>query len=360
MKKNIFTVIIIAVVILSQFNLKAQSLEETLSNLSSTVGKAYVSPVISAFGSNLNSGWVSKLPPADFLGLHFDVKVIAMGSFFSNDVKKFNATGDFYFSESQIQQILYNSGITPNNVGTQNYNNLKNELMHTKFNVNFSGPTIVGSKNEYMKVKFPGKTVQAGGQQYTVNPYELSLEEVKGFLDELPAFPTAAVQLTVGTIAGTYASFRYLPSVDIQDMGKFSFWGVGLIHNTGIWFKNPLPLDVAVAFFTQKLKVGDIFESSATQYGVYAGKTFGGIVSVTPYTGFTFENSKTTVKYDYQSNETVNGVPVPPTRVKFEMEGNNSSAFTVGLNIKLIAININADYKFAKTKTASAGISLGF
>ncbi len=360
MKKNIFVAMIVFVLSLSQYNLQAQSLEETLSNLSSTVGKAYVSPVISAFGSNLNSGWVSKLPPADFLGFHLDIKFIAMGSFFSSDVKKFSATGDFYFSGSQIEQILYNSGITPNIIGTQNYESLKNELMHTKFNVNFSGPTIVGSKNEYMKVKFPGKTVQAGGQQYTVNPYELSLEEVKGFLDELPAFPTAAAQLTIGTVAGTYASFRYLPSVDIEDMGKFSFWGVGLIHNTGIWFKNPLPLDIAVAFFTQKLKVGDIFESSATQYGVYAGKTFGGIVSITPYTGFTFENSKTTVKYDYQSNETVNGVPVPPTRVKFEMEGDNSSAFTVGLNIKLVAININADYKFAKTKTASAGISLGF
>lgn len=232
--------------------------------------------------------------------------------------------------------------------------------MKTKFNVNFSGPTIVGSKKEYMKVEFPGKTINAGGQQYTVNSYKLSLQRVKGFLDELPAFPTAAVQLTVGTVAGTYASFRYLPSVDIQEMGKFSFWGAGLIHNAGIWFKNPLPLDITFGFFTQKLKVGNIFESSATQYGIYTGKTFGFIVSLTPYAGFTLEKSNTTVKYYYQSNETVNGILVPPTQVKFEIEGQNNSAFTVGLNIKLVTININADYKFAKTKTATVGVSLGF
>ncbi|MCX7798307.1 MAG: hypothetical protein N2249_06770 [Melioribacter sp.] len=358
MKKTIVTILTSTFLLAS--SIKAQTLEETLSNLSSSVGKAYVSPIISAFGSNLNSGWVSKLPPSDFLGLHFDIKVIAMGSFFSNEVKRFNASGDFYFSESQVQQILANSNITPSNVGQQNYNALKNELMKTKFSVNFSGPTIVGSKNEYVKVKFPGKTIQSGNQQYTVNPYELSLQEVKGFLDEVPALPTGAVQLTIGTVAGTYASFRYLPSVDIQDLGKFRFWGIGLIHNAGVWFKNPLPLDIAVGFFTQDLKVGDIFESSATQYGVYAGKTFGSIVSVSPYAGFTFEKSKTTVEYDYQSNETVNGVRVPPTKVKFEVEGENSSAFTLGLNIKLVAININADYKFAKTKTASVGLSLGF
>lgn len=357
MKKVIYCLsILLLVVFVYKSSVKAQSLEETLSNLSSTVGKAYVAPIISAFGSNLNSGWVSKLPPADMLGIHLDIKVIGMGSFFSNEVKRFSATGDFYFSETQIEQILYNSNITPNNVGQQNYNNLKNELMNTKFNVNFSGPTIVGSKNEYLKVKFPGKIVQ----QYTVSPYELSLEEVKGFLDELPALPTAAVQLTAGTIAGTYVSLRYLPSVDIQDLGKFSFWGAGIIHNTGIWFKNPLPLDIAVAFFTQKLKVGDIFESTASQYGLYVGKTFGAIVSITPYGGFTLENSKTTVKYNYQSNETVNGVPVPPTKITFEADGDNSSAFTVGLNIKLVALNINADYKIAKTKTASVGVSFGF
>ncbi|NMB81006.1 MAG: hypothetical protein GYA14_04240 [Ignavibacteria bacterium] len=349
-----------SVLILFSFVIKIQAqddLEKTLSRLSSSAGKAYVNPVISAFGSNLNSGWVSILPPATKLGFHLNVKVIGMGSFFSDDVKKFNAADDFFFSSSQADQILQASGYATNHPA---YTTLKNELTKTTFSVNFSGPTIVGSKNDGLKVKFPGKTISSGGQTYTLNPYELSIPEVKGFLDDLKIFPTAAVQATIGTVAGTNVSFRYFPSVNIEDLGKFTFWGVGAIHNPGAWLKNPLPVDIGVGYFMQQMKVGDIFESNASQFGLFVGKTIGAIVSISPYAGFTVESSKTTVKYNYQSNETdISGVPVPPVKVEFELEGENSTAFLVGLNIKLVAININADYKIAKTKTASAGISVG-
>jgi len=349
----------LSVILLLSFLTKIQAqddLEKTLSKLSSSAGKAYVNPVISAFGSNLNSGWVSVLPSATKLGFRLNVKVIGMGSFFSDEVKKFNAAGDFFFSSSQADQILQASGYATNHPA---YTTLKNELTKTTFSVNFSGPTIVGSKNEGLKVKFPGKTISAGGQSYTLQPYELSIPEVKGFLDDLKIFPTAAVQATIGTVMGTNVSVRYFPSVNIEDMGKFTFWGIGAIHNPGAWLKNPLPLDIGVGYFLQQMKVGDIFESDASQFGLYVGKTIGAIISVSPYAGLTFESSKTTVKYNYQSNQVVNGVPVPPTKVEFELEGDNSSAFLIGLNIKLVAININADYKFAKTKTASAGISVG-
>lgn len=342
------------------FAQNGNDLETTLSNLSSTVGEAYVAPVISAFGSNLNSGWVSRFPGSTILGFHLDIKVIAMGSFFSDDVKRFSATNGFYFSEDQADLILQNSDITPSTVGQQNYDNLKTEIIETEFNVGFSGPTIIGSDEEYLKIKFPGKTIQSGNQQYTVDPYELELQEVKGFLNNLKIFPTAAAQLTVGTVAGTNVAIRYLPSIEIEDLGKFSFWGLGAIHNPSVWFPNPLPLDLGVGYFYQKLEVGDIFESSATQFGLYASKTFGFVVSITPYAGVTFESSKTTVTYDYQSNETINGATIAPVKIKFDLEGENKTGFVVGFNLKLAALNINADYKIAKTKTASAGISLGF
>ncbi|MEW6506690.1 MAG: DUF6588 family protein [Bacteroidota bacterium] len=358
MRKNCIS-FILYLILISSLSIKVTAqddLEKTLSKLSSTVGKAYVIPVISAFGSNLNSGWVSILPPATKLGFHLNVKVIGMGSFFSDEVKRFNATADFFFSSFQADQILQASGY-----GTSHpaYSSLKDELTKATFSVNFSGPTIIGSKNEGLKVKFPGKTITSGNQSYTIQPYELSIPEVKGFLDNLKIFPTAAVQASIGTVAGTNVSVRYFPSVDIEDLGKFTFWGVGAIHNPGAWLKNPLPLDLGIGYFTQKMKVGDIFESNASQFGLYVGKTIGAIVSISPYAGITFESSKTTVKYDYQSNQVINGVPVPPTRVQFDLEGENSTAFLIGLNIRLVALNINADYKAAKTKTASAGISVG-
>ena len=183
---------------------------------------------------------------------------------------------------------------------------------------------------------------------------------VKGYLPEAltKIFPTATAQLTVGTVYGTNVAIRYFPDVNIGDLGKFSYFGVGLIHNFGVWFPNPIPLDLTIGFFTQKLKVGTIFESNASQYGIYASKTLGVIVSFTPYIGLTVETSKTTVNYDYTLTGP-GGVQQKGT-ANFELKGENSSSAVVGFNLHLGVININADYKLAKTKTASAGISFGF
>ncbi len=345
--------------------IKAQTMEKTLSNLSQTAGAAYVKPVISAFGSNLNSGWVAQLPEATILGFHIDLKVAGMGSFFNKNDKRFSTSGNFHFTDNQAEQILENSGdpriSAMRTLDPQRYNQLKQDIVNTEFGVQFSGPTIIGSKNEYLKINFPGGDVQSQGYNYHLNPYEFAIQDVKGFLDELPALPTAAAQLTLGTVAGTDVAFRYFPNVDIQDLGKFSFWGVGALHNPGVWLNNPLPLDVAVGYFYQQLKVGDIFESHASEFGLYVGKTIGFLFAVKPYAGLTFESSKTTVKYDYSETVYVNDTPeqinVP---IKFELEGNNNVGFLVGVLFKLAAVNINVDYKAANTSTVSAGISLGW
>ncbi|MCX7875180.1 MAG: hypothetical protein N2321_03315, partial [Melioribacteraceae bacterium] len=266
--------------------------------------------------------------------------------------KTFATSGKFFFTPAQADQILQSSGVSITN---PLYNTIKNDLTKTEQNVNFSGPTIAGSKNDYLKIVFPAKQVQGVNLATTT----FLVKEVKGILDEIPIFPTVAPQLTVGTVMGTNVSFRYLPDVELKDLGKFSFFGVGAVHNIGTWFPNPLPVDLGVGYFTQKMKVGDIFESSASQFGLYVSKTFGIIISFTPYAGIVSEQSKTNVSYDYQSNETINGVPVPKTKIKFELEGENKTGILVGFKIHLAAININVDYKMSKTKTASAGVSLG-
>ena len=244
-------------------------------------------------------------------------------------------------------------------MGQQNYNILKDEIQKADIQVNFSGPTIAGNKNDYVKVNFAGQKFTANNQQYDLKAYQWSLDKVKGFLDELPLFPGGAVQVTVGTIAGTNFSFRFCPEIDIKDLGKFSLWGAGFLHNINSWLPTPLPVDISAGYFYQKLKVGTIFESNASQFGVYVGKTFGGAFALSPYAGLTMESSKSTINYDFDPKQVVNGVVIPKVHVNMELEGENSTGFTVGLGIKLGLLNIIADYKVAKTKTASAGISLG-
>lgn len=350
MNKKLLTLLIILGLIFSS-SLKAQNLDETLSKLSSTVGTAYVKPIVSAFGSNLNSGWVSQFPAATHLGFHLDIKVVAMGSFFSDDAKRFTATDQFYFDQSQTNSILASSGITPSSPG---YQSAYNQIYGQPFSVTFSGPTIIGSKDENLVVRFPGKP------SASVNAVDVQIPIVKGYIPEALAkvFPTATAQLTVGTVFGTNLAVRYFPDVEIADLGKFSYLGVGLIHNFGVWFPNPIPLDLTVGYFTQKLKVGTIFESNASQYGIYASKTLGIIISFTPYIGLTVETSKTNVSYDYTVTGP-GGVQQKGT-ARFDLEGENGSSAVIGFNLHLGIININADYKLAKTKTASAGISLGF
>jgi len=346
--KKIYTLILISFTIFS-FSLKAQKLDETLSYLSSDAAKSYVAPIINGFGSNLNSGWFAYPPDPDRLGFTARLRIVGNGTFFSSDDKTFKSTGTFRFTSSQVDAILANSGITQ---GSSGYSNAKSELLAKDWAVSFSGPTIIGSENEYFKVKYEGGTV--GGQQ--INPYEETIKDVYGYLDGLKVFPSANIQLTLGTVMGTNLVVRWFPSMDIQDLGKFKFYGFGLIHNTNVWLKHKLPVDISVGGYYQSLDVGDVFESSATKFGIYASKTIGGALAFVPYIGLSTESSKTSVSYDYEYD-----TPVGPetANVKFDLEGENSVAFTVGFSVKLFVVNLNVDYKAAKTGTLTAGLSFG-
>jgi len=347
MKKVIYIVIIFGL-FMSVQTLKAQSLDETLSELADVAVKPYVKPAITAFGSNLNSGWVSQLPSASILSFHLNFKIVAMGSFFNSDEKTFSQDGAVTLSNQLTNTILQNMGYTQGSVG---YNTLFNAMKGQKFNVNFAGPTIAGDKNKRVIMTVPQQTFSYNGSQYTVPKTTMAIDSAKGYLGNIPAFPTAAIQMNIGTIMGTNVSVRYFPDVNIKDLGKFNFWGLGFIHNASAWFPTPLPVDVGIGFFYQKLKVGDIFESDATQFGIYASKT---ISFITPYAGLTTEKSKTTVSYTYKQNPTDVG-----THISLQQDGDNSTGVMVGFSLNLAILKLNVDYKAAKINTVSAGLTFG-
>ncbi|MFC2082373.1 DUF6588 family protein [Bacteroidota bacterium] len=339
-------------------NLNAQNLDETLDNLSSTAAQAYVAPVISAFGSNLNSGWVSAVP-SELIGFTLRIKVVGVGSFFNDDSKRFSTSGDFRFTSSQVDRILQNeTSLSP---GSLEYLAIKDFILDRDWTVNMSGPTIVGSGDENFRAVFPGTTLSGAqfgsmdGEQ--IGEYAVEIEEVTGFLDELPALPQVAAQVTLGTVMGTNVAIRWFPDIEIQDLGKFSFFGIGFIHNPSSWLNVPVPVDVGIGYFYQSMKVGDLFESSASQYGIFASKKFGMGISVTPYLGLTLETSETTLSYTYQFD-----TPAGPQDTDFtlDLEGENSFGTTVGVAFQLAVINLFVDYKMAKTSTLSAGLWFGF
>lgn len=332
-------------------NLKAQELEETLTKLSGDAVSSYVAPLISAFGSNLNSGWVNGSPSSKLMGVDVEIKFVGIGSFFSDDAKTFNAAGSFRFTESQVELILNNSGYTSASPG---YTAMKNEMLLKEFGVKISGATVVGKKDDHIKIEFPGQKIN--GQD--VGKYELDLG-VGGVAADLPLLPSGAIQLGLGTVYGTTLGIRYLPSIDIPDIGKFSYWGLGAMHNPAGYLSqmDMIPVDLSAAFFYQNLTIGDLFESSATQFGVYASKTFGAGVSVTPYLGLTMESSTTTVSYNYEFD-----TPAGPQKSKLalELEGENAFGVTIGSKFSFGFFNLFVDYKMASTSTVAGGMSFAF
>ncbi len=345
-----FTVALVFSSLILRTGLKAQNLDETINNLSQTAASAYLQPVVSAFGSNLNSGWFDEVPSASILGFEFQIKFIGSASFFSDNSKTFSTTGSFHFTSQQADAILTNSGYSTNDPA---YSQLKQHLLSKDYQVEFSGPTIVGSNQEHLKIDFKGDNYN--GKQ--IAAYTVDLNQVKGLLNNFSALPSAAVQVNVGTVWGTRASVRWLPSITLGDAGKFSLFGFGIMNNPGLLLNVPLPIDFAVGFFTQKLTLGNAITSKATQFGIFASKTFGIGVSVTPYVGFTKESSTTTVNYNY----TFDGPTGPQTtNLNFDLTGDNSTAITIGASFRLFVLHLAVDYKLAKTKTATASLFFGF
>lgn len=349
-------------ILLAAVSVRAQGdLQETLSNLSADAAKAYVSPIVSAFGANMNSGWIHRAVPNKTFGIDFEFGLVAMGTLFGDDSKTFSSTGKFRFNHEQASQLA--QGIS-NTWGERD--SVIKYMTQEEFTVGISGPTIVGSKNDKLVISFGGKTftVQTpfGPQSETVQPDTISLEGVSGFLEDLPALPLAAPQLTVGTFFGTAISIRYLPDVEIdKDLGKFKYFGFGIQHNPSRWIPVPMPIDISLGFFTQNMEVGTIFKSTATSFGLYASRTFGpGFLSVTPYAGFMFESSEITVKYDFELENTPTPGSTTVLPIEFKVEGENKSRFLVGASFKLGIFNINADYNIGKYNSASAGLAFNF
>jgi hypothetical protein len=97
-------------------------------------------------------------------------------------------------------------------------------------------------------------------------------------------------------------------------------------------------------FFNQSYRLTDAVRASGNAYGISASWTFGGAVfSFTPYAGYLLENSTITVDYKYQPRSAtgqvvndVNGQPLQPLPISFEMQGENTSRIILGASIRLL------------------------
>jgi len=347
------------------------NLQSSLEQLSSDAAKKYVAPVVTGFGSDLNAGWFHRAPRAVTFGFDFELGVVAMGTLFSDESKRFASSGIFQFDSSQAAYLT-------ENINDPNYNSLPpaqkdqarqqiiNQIRGRDFTVGISGPTIIGSDQDSMKVEFQGGqfmfTDPLGGQHTVTVPSDFLVLPVTGLLGDAKILgknivPLAAPQLTIGTIFGTQFTFRYLPAYKISDeIGKTKYFGWGIQHNPAVWFPGEFPLDISASYFHQNIKAGSIFEASATAFGVNASKRLGwGFLNLTPYVGYMLEKSSMTFTYDYFLDTPTGQIP---QRIVFDLTGENKSRLTLGLSIKILLVNVNADYNIGQFNSYSAGVMI--
>lgn len=363
--KRLVTILIIltvAAVLLAENS----DLETTLDNLSGQAAKSYVSPIVSAFGSNMNGGWFHNAPKAKFLGLDFEFGMVFMGSLFPDDNTNFAATGSFQFTAAQADKLTQNWASTP-----ELRDALIDEIVSREFDVGIYGPTIIGSGDDNVMVDFSEQEIEVtymdNGNSITetiqfdaVDPISTG---IGGLLDGVSILPLGAPQLSIGTVWGTRATFRYLPAMEIdKELGELSYFGFGVEHNIKSWLMVPLPVDVGFAFNTQTMKLGDIVEASAISGGFNISKQFGpGMLSITPYGGFMLESSNMEFKYDYVLQAADNPTEEELVQqIKFDLDGDNTYRFIVGFNAKVGAFSFNADYNIADYNSFTTGIGISF
>jgi hypothetical protein len=276
---------------------------------------------------------------------------VGVGSFFSDDLRRFNYNGELRLTSSQVDEILIASGYDPGNI--PNYESIKNEILSREWEVNFNGPTITGDLDEYLMVEFPGTTIQG----LSIDTYTLELTDVKGYLNNIDLLPSPALQFDLGSVVGTAVSLRYFRGINLQDLGVVDILGAGFIHNFNYWFNEELPIEIGFGYYYQSFKVGDIFQNTASQYGLFISKRLGGRISVEPYAGLTYESSRSEIDYNYKFDSPAG---TQELQINIDYDGDNSANLMVGTSINLSIFLINFDYKFGGTNTGTVGIGFGF
>ncbi|MCD4829721.1 MAG: hypothetical protein K8R90_09875 [Candidatus Cloacimonetes bacterium] len=351
-------------------------LDATLRDLSESAGRSYVAPIVNAFGADFNSGWFTRAPRAKILGIEVAFKFVMMGAVFNESDNHFNTTGSFRFTDTQADTILAHvdlSSYTGANVAATEALRaaLKEQLLAQSFDVGISGPTIVGPDDEFILLHLYEEVFEIVTDygEYTVDIDPMTIDTgVSGMLDEMPSLPLFAPQFTLGTIQGTNLTVRFWPKMDFEDLGEFTYWGIGVQHNPTVWL-NPLlkiiiPLDLCVQFSTQRMELGSIVAASSWNFGANASKSFGlKFLSISPYAGLMVEGAKLEFDYEYEYSETDadTGVSHSTTdKISFDLESENQTRLVLGVAARLGVLDISYDFNISQTNSYSLGIGLGF
>jgi len=287
----------------------------------------YLSPVLAAWGSDLNSGLYHSADLHDILGFDIGLKVGAV------IVKDEDRVFDLVLPD----QIKY-GGVTLN--AGADYDKV---IPGT--------PTALGDPNgKAVIVKSTSPFIPLRGQTIFTSPKGFNMKYASLLM------PQAAVGLPFGLeVIG-----RFVPNITLpDDAGKVNFIGFGIRHSIDQYIPL-LPIDVSIHFMTQKLTISDmndrkIVSASGTAYGIEVSKS---IAILTVYGGYQIEKSSWDVDLYNPDPSLSQFVGTPVTIDGFHVDGKNTSRFHAGVRLLLAIINVHADYSFATQPVIAAGVGI--
>ncbi len=333
----------------------SDDLETTLGKLSRDAGSAYVGPVVSAFGAGLNGGWFHESPRPKGFGFDIEIGVVYMGALFGDAHGSFAVSGTFRFNRDQADRLI-SSVPQSDTLSPAHRQELIDSLIARDFILDISGPTVVGSESDSVKLAIIAGMLSG----YPIPPQSFALPVV-GLLEGQSMLPVAAPQVTVGTVLGTMATVRYYPGQTIKSVGKVKYFGLGVQHNPMFWIPplRKFPFNLSLYATTQTLSAGTLIKCRTSSAGLQASKRLGFyLLNLTPYLGVGYEKSTIDIAYQYAIDRP--GLPATTQDIRFTLDGENTTRVTAGLNVKVLIVNINADYNFGKYDSFTAGAMVKF
>jgi hypothetical protein len=322
---------------------QSQSLLEQLQRTTQDGLQGYLSPILSGWAADFNSGFYHSADLHDVLG--FDVGVKVSAALIRDADKTFSLT------MPNSLTIPYGNGNITLQAGID-------------YDKNYTLPTAVGNKGDEVDLTAYGlekykniKVIYSNGA--STGGAKIPLMILPGGFN-ISAVPMIMPQLNLGLPFGLEFMLRYAPKIKAGDFGKVSLTGFGLRYDIDQWLPM-LPLDVAVHFMTQKFNLSstdingqdqDFLDASATSFGLEVSKRF---LIFTLYGGFDIQKSSFTV-----SNIQLTAQPGTPsyTFPGFTIDGVNKSRGVVGVRLLLAIVNVHAEYSIAKQPMLAAGLGI--
>jgi len=320
-------------------------LAQTLSDVGQSYASAYVKPVVDALGMDLNSGlFHTAKVNNNFFGFHLYFGIKVFNTFLNTEDQFFNLQSS---GSVPLTTRIGNTDVTMDVPATLTVDN---------------APTVFGNEdpNTVMVTVRHDTTISFLGVLLPVSFDTTFTQKGIGGLVRTDNVPAAIPQIEFGTILGTNLMVRWLPTQNIDTVGKIEFFGIGVQHSVSQYLPR-LPFDLAVQFAWQHAKQSDPVTNQKVEFTSFAtnaeiSKKFG---ILTLYSGLQLEDTKVDVAYTFVPVGNVADV-LDPVPINFTRTGINKGRGILGFTLNLGPFTTNGDVNIGKRTVISAGVGFTF